>query len=76
MVLGAYGVAMRTRHHYTSRLSCPSCQRSFDYQWVPLMSFNAVRLGTNRYLQCPLCHEWASFNIMKTRVSSEPMARP
>ena len=68
VVLVVYVVALRTRHHYTSRLTCPKCGQSFDYDWVPLASFSAVRLGTSRYLECPLCHKWSTFNIWDTRV--------
>jgi len=68
VVLVAYVALLKTRHHYTSRLTCPRCGRPFDYQWVPLASFSAVRLGTSRYLQCPVCHEWSTFNIWDTRV--------
>lgn len=68
-----YVVAMRTRH-YTSTLTCPNCQRTFEYKWVPLASFSAVRLGKSRYLKCPLCNQWATFNIRDTRVQ-EPRAR-
>ena len=68
VVLVVYVAALRTRHHYTSRLTCPKCGQSFDYDWVPLASFSAVRLGTSRYLECPLCHKWSTFNIWDTRI--------
>ncbi|HXQ91672.1 MAG TPA: hypothetical protein VN739_01605 [Nitrososphaerales archaeon] len=60
-------VAMRTRHHYTSTLTCPNCQRTFEYKWVPGVSFTTVRLGKSRYLECQLCHKWATFNVWNTR---------
>jgi len=66
-ILAVYTVAIRTRLHYVSTLTCPHCQGSFEYNWVPLASFSAVRLGRSRYMRCPLCHEWATFNIMSTR---------
>ena len=66
-VVVAYVAALKTRHHYTSMLACPKCGRSFEYKWVPLASFSAVRLGTSRYLQCPLCKEWSTFDIRGTR---------
>ncbi len=68
VVLVAYAAALRTRHHYTSVLTCPHCQRTFEYDWVPLASFSAVRLGKTRYLQCPFCHEWSNFEIWSTRI--------
>ncbi len=70
IVLTAYAVLLTTRHHYNSWLTCPKCQRSFDYHWVPLASFSAVRLGKDRYLECPLCHKWSIFNIWDTRTDS------
>ncbi len=66
-VVAIYAVALKTRHHYTSVLICPRCGRTFEYNWVPLVSFTAVRLGTSRLLQCPLCHEWSNFEIWSTR---------
>lgn len=62
-----YLFALRTRHHYTSILTCPHCKRTFEYNWVPLASFSAVRLGKSRYMKCPLCKEWATFDIWNTR---------
>ncbi len=70
VVVVLYVVALRTRHHYTSLLTCPKCNRTFDYEWVPLASFSAVRLGKERYLQCPLCHESSMFNMRDARRSS------
>jgi hypothetical protein len=43
------------------RLTCPKCAGSFDYDLVPGGSFTAVRLGTRRYLRCPLCHRASVF---------------
>jgi len=54
--------------HYTSRLTCPKCGKQFDYEWVPGGSFNSVRLGTKRYLQCPNCHQWSTLDIWNTRI--------
>jgi hypothetical protein len=70
VVLVVYAFAMRSKHHYTSRLTCPNCNQSFDYNWVPLASFSAVRLGKDRYLECPFCHKWSTFNVWDTRVES------
>jgi len=54
--------------HYTSRLTCPKCGKQFDYAWLPGGSFSAVRLWTKRYMRCPKCHHWSTFEIWKTRV--------
>jgi hypothetical protein len=54
--------------HYTSRLACPKCHQQFDYNWVPGGSFTAVRLGYERYLRCPHCGQWSTFDIFSTRI--------
>jgi hypothetical protein len=45
------------------RLTCPKCGGQFDYEFVPGGSVTAVRLGTSRYLRCPLCHRFATFRV-------------
>lgn len=54
---GATGFVQR------SRLTCPKCGGTFDYEWVPGAALTAVRLGKDRYMACPLCHRWSLFNI-------------
>lgn len=72
LILGSvfvvYSLALRSRYHYTSSLTCPKCGRSFDYKWVPGASFSAFRLGKDRDLQCPLCKEWSTFDIRGAKV--------
>ena len=70
VVASIYLVSLGSRYRYTSVLKCPRCQRTFDYEWVPAMSFTAARLGRNRYIGCPLCHEWSTFNLWDTRKRS------
>ncbi len=55
---GTHGVVQR------SRLTCPKCHQSFDYEWVPGAALTAVRLGPSRYMACPLCHKWSMFDIL------------
>jgi DNA-directed RNA polymerase subunit RPC12/RpoP len=55
--------------HYTSRLTCPKCGKQFDYEWVPGGSFSVVRLWNQRYMRCPKCHRWSTFEIWKTRIN-------
>jgi hypothetical protein len=76
VVILVYVWALRSRHHYTSVLTCPRCGRTFEYKWVPLVSFSAIRLATDRYMQCPLCKEWAMFNIWDTRKRESAGAAP
>jgi DNA-directed RNA polymerase subunit RPC12/RpoP len=63
-----YTVLPRFGPHYTSRLTCSKCGKQFDYNWLPGGSFTAVRLGKERYMRCPLCHEWSTFDIWSTRI--------
>ncbi len=57
-----------------SRLTCPKCGKTFDYEWVPGAALTAVRLGNSRYMACPLCHKWSTFNIYDTVVPASPPA--
>jgi RNA polymerase subunit RPABC4/transcription elongation factor Spt4 len=59
--------------HYTSRLTCPKCGKQFNYEWVPGGSFSAVRLGNKRYLQCPNCHQWSTFEVWDNRIEETEM---
>lgn len=69
VVLIGYTLALRSKYHYTSRLTCPKCNQTFEYKWVPGASFSAFRLGKSRHLRCPKCHEWSTFDILDTRVT-------
>lgn len=55
-----------------SRLTCPKCGETFDYEWVPGAALTAVRLGNSRYMACPLCHHWSTFNLVETAVPESP----
>ena len=59
-----------------SRLTCPKCHQTFDYEWIPGSALTAVRLGTSRYMRCPLCHQWSIFNIWKAPVPPASPPRP
>jgi hypothetical protein len=43
---------------------------------VPAISFSSVRLGKDRYMRCPLCSEWSTFNIWDTRKAPSGGQRP
>lgn len=61
-----------------SRLTCPKCGRTFDYDWVPGAALTAVRLGRGRYMACPICHHWSYFDMLATMRprSPDPEAAP
>ena len=54
-----------------SRLTCPKCHQTFDYDYVPGASVTAIRLGSSRYMACPICHKWSTFDL-RERVPGEP----
>ena len=64
--LGTPGLVSRVR------LTCPKCSKTFDYDFVPGASVTALRLGTSRYMACPLCHRWSSFDMNTTRIPATP----
>ena len=68
VALVVYVLALRSRYHYTSALTCPKCGKAFEYKWVPGASFSAVRLGKDRYLRCTACHERSTYDVFDTRV--------
>jgi len=49
------------------RLRCPHCQKEFEYDLVPGMSVTALRLGTSRYMRCPLCRRWGVFPLNRPK---------
>ena len=51
-----------------SHVQCPKCGREFDYEWIPMASFTAIRLFHSRFFACPICGNFASFNVWDTRV--------
>lgn len=73
--VGTKGVVQR------SHLLCPKCGREFDYDWIPGGSLSAVRLGPRRYMACPLCDKWSTFDLYGNLVErpsapAEPPAPP
>jgi hypothetical protein len=68
--IGSPGLVMR------SRLTCPRCHQTFDYDYVPGASFTAVRLGTSRYMRCPLCRRRSTFDLVSTRIPATPPKPP
>ena len=51
-----------------SRLTCPKCHETFDYDFVPGASVTTVRLGAGRYMACPRCGRWSYFDLRNTRI--------
>ncbi|MGP8158792.1 MAG: hypothetical protein ACLPWO_04190 [Thermoplasmata archaeon] len=51
---------------WSRRLRCPHCHMEFDYDFVPGMSVTALRLGTSRYMRCPLCRRWGTFPLTRS----------
>ena len=60
-----------TASRWTRRLACPHCHGEFDYALVPGASVTAIRLGTSRYMRCPLCHRFAVFPLRRSSTERE-----
>jgi hypothetical protein len=58
--------------HYTSRLTCPNCRKSFNFHWIPGATITSLMYRGRRNLKCPYCHIKSNYDIMSTRVSSRP----
>lgn len=56
---------------WKSQLTCKKCQGSFVYEFVPGGSFTAIRLGTARYMRCPLCRKFGVFELAANRLRPE-----
>jgi hypothetical protein len=56
--------------HYTSRLICPNCRKSFNFHWVPGATITSLVYRNRRNLKCPYCHLKSSYDIMSTRVTT------
>ncbi len=59
--------------HYTSRLTCPNCKKTFNFHWIPGATITSIIRRNYRELKCPYCHRKATYDIAATRVRS---ARP
>ena len=62
-VRGTHGVVRE------NTLTCPKCNKQFNYQFAPGASFTSLRLGTSRYMKCPLCGKWSVIKIIGPPVS-------
>ena len=54
--------------HYSSRLTCPNCRRSFNFHWIPGATITSIVYRGRRNLKCPYCHVKSNYDIMNTRV--------
>jgi len=56
--------------HYTSRLTCPRCRKSFNFHWIPGATITSLIRRNYRDLKCPYCHAKATYDIASTRVAT------
>ncbi|MCL5876657.1 MAG: hypothetical protein M1540_02460 [Candidatus Bathyarchaeota archaeon] len=56
--------------HYTSRLTCPNCRKSFNFHWIPGATITSLFRRNYRDLKCPYCHIKSTYDIASTRVST------
>jgi DNA-directed RNA polymerase subunit RPC12/RpoP len=57
-----------------SRLKCPSCSNTFDYNWAFWGSLASVGLERKRRIRCPNCQKWSDFDIRSARIKKEAIA--
>ncbi|MGD0719013.1 MAG: hypothetical protein ABSA15_05510 [Thermoplasmata archaeon] len=48
-------------------LTCPQCGDHFEYEYVAGASLSAVRMGWKRYMKCPVCGKWGTFDLRADR---------
>lgn len=56
--------------HYTSRLTCPNCKKSFNFHWIPGATITSLIRRNYRDLKCPYCHIKSTYDIAATRVTT------
>ena len=47
-----------------SKLECRKCGYRFNYEFIPGMSVDAMRLGMDRYMRFPKCRKWGRFSLL------------
>ena len=47
-----------------SKLECGKCGYRFNYEFMPGMSVDSMRLGIDRYMRCPECRRWSRFSLL------------
>jgi len=54
--------------HYTSKLTCPSCRKTFNFHWIPGATLASLIQRNYRVLKCPYCQKKSTFDVAATRV--------
>ncbi|MCW4028559.1 MAG: hypothetical protein NWE92_02785 [Candidatus Bathyarchaeota archaeon] len=63
--------------HYTSRLTCPNCKKTFNFHWIPGATITSIMNRNHRKLKCPYCHIQNNYEIAATRVrTAKPTKKP
>jgi len=73
VALGAVAIFIllpRYGPHYTSRLTCPKCHKSFNFHYIPGATLASIIQRNYRTLKCPYCHTKAVYDIALTRTRS------
>jgi hypothetical protein len=56
--------------HYISKLTCPSCRKTFNFHWIPGATITSLIRRNYRVLKCPYCHVKSTYDIMATRTAT------
>jgi DNA-directed RNA polymerase subunit RPC12/RpoP len=62
--------------HYTSRLTCPNCKKTFNFHWIPGATITSLIRRNYRDLKCPYCHRKATYDIGATRTRTAKTTKP
>ncbi|MCL2477008.1 hypothetical protein [Candidatus Bathycorpusculum sp.] len=62
--------------HYTSKLICPCCRKTFNFHWIPGATIASLVQRNYRVLRCPYCHKKSTFDVAATRVRTARSTKP
>jgi len=62
--------------HYTSKLTCPNCRKTFNFHWIPGATIASLIRRNYRVLKCPYCHVKSTYDIMATRAATPKKQKP
>ncbi|MGD6852419.1 MAG: hypothetical protein ACQCN6_10210 [Candidatus Bathyarchaeia archaeon] len=62
--------------HYTSRLTCPHCHKTFNFHYIPGATITSIIQRNYRTLKCPYCHIKSTYDIAATRVRTPRPQKP
>jgi len=59
----------------TIHLTCPKCATGFDFEFIPGASLTGLRLGSSRYMRCPICRRFSVFPMHPAEASPPTLSQ-